>query len=307
MSNEPSKQKILTDVAQRAQAKQPDEIRLQPASDNPWTNPNVVEAHAAAFKSLGFAESGTYTIDVLPVTVRFLIKKSERLYSVIYEHQKAGVWINIVVLYNDDTSHTFTNTQDRGLEKRPGHPVSYATGAMADKLYTIALPQCRDLEERMPLTTEIIPVLFEKAWADGIRWRKSHPISDIEVASVFFSRNGQPTRVLRPERIRFVAEQDGIPERKLKAALTEVFDRFQSIDKAYLARVSYDESTETSVTLCLSSSQNVTLPLVEALTRSFASLFNKDQHLDMLIVRAPQLAQLEAVCRPFYSQKSPAR
>ena len=159
----------------------------------------------------------------------------------------------------------------------------------------------------MPLTTEVIPVLFEKAWADGIRWRKSRPISELEVASVFFLRNGQPTRVLRPERIHFVAEQDGIPERQLKAALTKVFDRFQSIDKAYLARVSHDESTETSVTLCLYSTQNVRLPLVEAMKQSFAALFNKDQHLDMLIVRSPQVPQLEAVCRPFYSQKQSSR
>ena len=73
---------------------------------------------------LGFADAGIYTVDVLPVGLQFLLNSSERMYAVIYEHPKAGIWINFVVLFEDETSVTFTNTQDRGLEKRPGYPTN---------------------------------------------------------------------------------------------------------------------------------------------------------------------------------------
>src|SRR2546423_9885257 len=98
-TDDPDKYKTLADVAKRAQANQPDEIRLLAAPEHRWANATAVEAHANAFKSVGFTEAGTYTVDVLPLALRFLIKESERMYSIIYEHPKAGVWINVVVLY----------------------------------------------------------------------------------------------------------------------------------------------------------------------------------------------------------------
>jgi hypothetical protein len=48
--------------------------------------------------------------------------------------------------------------------------------------------------------------------------------------------------VLRKDRIQFIAEQDGLPESDLKDALNKVFDVHQSVDKAYLALVGYDEA-----------------------------------------------------------------
>ena len=44
----------------------------------------------------------------------------------------------------------------------------------------------------------------------------------MEAASVVLSRGGQPTRVVRPERIQYIAEQDGPPERQLKEALKKL-------------------------------------------------------------------------------------
>src|SRR5438105_2741386 len=127
---------ILENVAKRATEKQPDEIHLIPAATHIWSNAAEIAAYANAFHEAGFTDAGTYTVDVLPVAIQFLLKAAERMYAVIYEHPKAGTWINLVALFEDGTSITFTNTRDRGLEKRPGHPIIYLTGANASQLYS---------------------------------------------------------------------------------------------------------------------------------------------------------------------------
>src|SRR5207253_4238259 len=155
---------------------------------------------------------------------------------------KAGIWINFVVLFQDGSSITFTNTQDRGMEKRPGHPTVHVAGAAAGQLYSIAVAQC-PRQPRKVLTPESLVAEFEKAWADRIQWRKSRGgISAAEVASVILSRGGQPTRVIRPERVHYIREQDGAPERELKAELSKIFDSHSGVTKAYLWQGKYDES-----------------------------------------------------------------
>src|SRR5262249_28466764 len=154
------------------------------------------------------------------------------MYAAIYEHPKAGVWMNLVVLHEDGTSITFSTTRDRGLEKRPGHPIVYSPGATAEQIYSLAMRQSPTNETRKALSAPSVVSEFEKAWADGVRWRKSLGMSVAVVASVILSRDGRPARALRPNRIDFVAEQDGQPERELKASLTAIFDQ-QSVEKAY--------------------------------------------------------------------------
>ena len=301
MSQDADKYKLLKAVAQRAGQKQPDEIHLIPAADHQWTNPVAIEGYAAGFRSVGFTDTGTYTIDVLPAVVHFLLKESERMYAVIYEHPKAGAWINIVVLFEDGTSMTFTSTQDRGLETRPGHPTIHVPGATAQQLYSTALAHC-PAGARKPLMPESIVQQFEKAWADGIQWRKSRDgISATEVASVILSRGGQPTRVLRPERVHYIREQDGAPERELKAALSKTFDSYAGVTKAYLVQVKYDESAETSVSLCLQSTARE-MKLVDGMRTAFKSLFRLGEHLDIMFVTPAEAQRIETVCPPFFTR-----
>src|SRR5439155_16193255 len=119
--------------AKRAIDKQPDEIHMIAAPDHVWTNKDAVDAHAQALRATGFTDAGSFTIDVLPVTTQFSLKKPDDVYAVIYEHPKVGVWLNLVILYENGASMTLTTTTDRGLEKRPGHPTLHVPGAPADK------------------------------------------------------------------------------------------------------------------------------------------------------------------------------
>jgi type III secretion system (T3SS) SseB-like protein len=259
--------------------------------------------HVTALHALGFIDAGIYTVDVLPVAIRFLLEATERTYAAIYEHPKAGVWINFVRLFEDGTSITFTNTQDRGLEKRPGHPTVHRPGATASQLYPVVHEQS-PAGTRKQLSPSSIVSEFEQAWADGVRWRKSRGgISTTEVASVILSRGSQPTRVLRPDRIHYVAEQDGAAERDLKAALTTLFERGDGVEKAYLVFVKYDESPEGGVALGLVSSSK-DLALVDGVRKIFASRFAPNAHLDILFVTTAEAARIGRVCAPFYARAS---
>jgi hypothetical protein len=301
MNKEPEKYKVLKAIAQRASQKQPDEIHLIPAPDYQWRNPAAIEPYRTALDAVGFDDAGIYSVDVLPVGLQFLLKDSDQMYAVIYEHPKVGVWINFVVLFDDETSITFTNTQDRGLEKRPGHPIVHVAGATADQLYTIAVAQCPP-GTRKALTPESIAEEFEKAWAEGIQWRKSRGgISVREVASVVLSRGSRPARVFRAERVHYVAEQDGSAERELKNALRKIFESYSGVAKAYLVYVKYDESPEGAVALCLISTSRE-MKLVEDISKAFKSQFRKDEHLDIMFVSSTEAERIEAVCQPFFSR-----
>lgn len=301
MGDEINRREQLEAAGRRAAQKQPDEIHLRAAPEPAWVHGDEIESNARALRKLGFTEAGSYTVDVLPVTIRFLVKESDRVYAAIYEHPKVGIWLNLIILHEDGTSVTFTNTQDRGLEKRPGHPIFYLHRATAAQLFAM-LAQAVGGPQRRAVSAATIPAEFEKAWADGVRWRKSRSFSVAEVASVAISRDGSPARVLRKDRIQFIAEQDGPPERNLKDALRKVFDLHQSVEKAYLSRVSYDEGSEIGVALCLTSATPADSSLMDDIRKTFAAAFKKGTHLDILFVSASDLPRLERVCPPFYTR-----
>ena len=298
MTDESTRRQQLEAAGKRATEKQPDEIHLCLAPEPTSVHAEEIEGHARALRELGFTEAGSYTVDVLPVTIRFLVKESDCVYAAIYEHPKVGVWLNLIILHEDGTSVTFTNTQDRGLEKRPGHPVFHFYRTTAAQLFAM-VQQAAGGPQRRAVSAATIPAEFEKAWTDGVRWRKSRSFTTTEVASVLISREGNPARVLRKDRIRYIAEQDGPPERDLKEALRKVLDVHQSVDKAYLALVSYDNA-EIGVALCLTSASPDDSSLMDDICKTFAAAFKKGTHLDILFISASDLPGLERVCPPFY-------
>jgi len=297
-----ARRELLSAAAKRATDTQPDQIRLIAAPQHAWSDASAVEAYAKPLRALGFTEAGAYTVDVLPVAIRFLLDGPGRMYAAIYEHAKAGVWLNLIALYEDGTSSTFTTTRDRGLEKRPGHPITYCTGASADQLHATLRRQLAASPAPRSLSASAIVREFEQAWADGIHWRKSRGVSIAEVASVMISRDGRPARVLRPERIQFIGAQDGEPERELAASLGAVFEEQGTVGKAYLVRVRYDDTAETSVALCLASATPTDARLLGEIRKVFANLFTSESHLDLLFVSSGDVARLERAAAPFYTR-----
>ena len=119
---------------------------------------------------------------------------------------------------------------------------------------------------------------------------------------MFWRKRKNPLEARRQPSIRFLGEQDGDPERQLKAALIGTFDEFPNLKRAYLARVSYGESEAFEVALCLSGNED--RALVKAAGSRFSELFAGAEHLDILFLNERQEAELQRVCRPFFASDS---
>jgi len=99
--------------------------------------------------------------------------------------------------------------------------------------------------------------------------------------------------------LRYIGEQDGVPEREFKERVVPLLDGSGVVERGYLARVAYDSASPEVVALCLRAQppQDVLLRDVGAV---FASMFGRDQHLDILFIDGDQEQELARVCPPFF-------
>ena len=102
---------------------------------------------------------------------------------------------------------------------------------------------------------------------------------------------------------RFCGEQDGVPEGELKERLVEFFRRDRSITKAYLAIIAFNEPLVYGVALCLRTSFGCDVGMVDKISSIFASMFGRDEHLDIVFLDDEQERTLTKVCRPFFEQQ----
>jgi type III secretion system (T3SS) SseB-like protein len=125
----------------------------------------------------------------------------------------------------------------------------------------------------------------------------------VSMASFKSSSSRKPQQLTVPA-IKFVGEQDGPPERDLKARLIKLFRDRPSVERAYLARTEYPDATGMQVTLCVVSSTGEDKSLVSQVSDIFGDMFGAHEHLDILFIRDEQEQQLRAVCMPFYKPNS---
>ena len=98
--------------------------------------------------------------------------------------------------------------------------------------------------------------------------------------------------------VRFLGEQDGKPERELKSELCTVFSRYAAVEKAYLARVSYDAQNDPGVALCVVGSPSDTL--LGELQNLFHNMFQISEQLDIMFLSREQELELHAVANAFF-------
>jgi len=100
--------------------------------------------------------------------------------------------------------------------------------------------------------------------------------------------------------VRFIGEQDGTPERELKAEFCQLFADRPHIRSAYLAQVAFVDSEPTEVVFAVQSTTGDDLELVRAICECFAQRFRRDAHLDIMFMTAEQAIDAAAVCKAFY-------
>jgi len=175
---------FLKDVGQKALANQPDQIKLSQQPGHHWKDAAAVNRLAEPLLKRGFTDLGPYSVDVMPyVMLRFLANPAVSIYACVYEHAKAGIWLDLVSRYDDGSGATFTTVRPTGLDPNPRELVVHAPGSSSDMLYGRMLVE-RPQRPLIRLDAAEVIRLFEAVYAEQILWRKTRGVSAREVGNV---------------------------------------------------------------------------------------------------------------------------
>ena len=105
--------------------------------------------------------------------------------------------------------------------------------------------------------------------------------------------------------VRFMGEQDGANEKNFKVSLIELFQNYSALERAYLARVLYEDADTIHVALCLAGQKDHNVE--RAAGQVFTQIFRSDCHLDIFFLQSSsQEQELAEVCRPFVVASRPS-
>jgi len=173
----------LKDIGKKAVAAQPDRITLGRISSPDW-QVSSVEQIISSLCAAGFTDAGAYSVDKMPgVKVALLVKPEDCVAAHVYEHPKAGIWIELATRYQDGTSTTLTTLPSTGQNQPAWLTTIRAGKAPAGDLVRQFIEERRWRSGVMkPVSAEQAPREFEEGFARYMSWRKATPMSADEVA-----------------------------------------------------------------------------------------------------------------------------
>ena len=150
----------------------PPRITLVPQDRLAWQDEAQMQRFAAPLPALGFVEAGLWSTREVPgLAIAAFIQPIERVTAVIYEHPAAGVILDMVTRYTDDTSVTYATTEHAGqLDEWPGHQNIHVPDADSETVFRRLLAERPDAE-MVPAVASGFKEHFERAYADEMDWR----------------------------------------------------------------------------------------------------------------------------------------
>ena len=180
--------KTAESIGRQAVDQQPDHIHLTRRGPQVWANAGRAEALANPLLATGFEDAGTYAIDEMPnIYVRLLVDANHSITAAIYEHPRAGQWLELTSRYVDGTSASFNTLKATGLQHRPGHQSVNAPGLEPAALLERSLSE-RPQKALVKVNSGEVVSRFEDGYAQGIAWRKRRGVSAAEVVQVASQR-----------------------------------------------------------------------------------------------------------------------
>jgi hypothetical protein len=171
-------------IGSRAVSRQPDAIHLEKCDPTSWKDRGAILPLVSPLLQRGFQDAGVFRVNELPgLTLQLLVEPHESMMGVVYEHPKAGHWVEVAARYRDGESITCSSSPPTGLAPRPGHAVINAPELGAAALYERARADSGS-RPRERVTTFSVQTMFERAYAESIAYRKQKGVSAREVANV---------------------------------------------------------------------------------------------------------------------------
>jgi hypothetical protein len=181
----------LAQIGNEAVMKQPSNIRLLRKDGFAWKDPAKIAELSDPLLSRGFSDAGTYAVDAMPgVMVRLLVNPSQSMYACVYEHPKAGNWVELMSAYQDGTTASFSTLPATGLDDRPGSKSVRVPGSNSGALYDRAIKE-RPQGMLKPVSASSVVSTFEGLYAEAMAWRKNRGVTSAEVAKVALKGAGR--------------------------------------------------------------------------------------------------------------------
>ncbi len=181
-----------------------------------------VARRVRVFEEQGFQRAGAFDVAEMGGAMMIgLVHETARLIGVVYRHEQAGVWSDVVVNYQPEGSLTVTNApMGHELDHRPGHEKLYdKTMDEAALLARMASEASR--RERRVVRVEEFAAEAERAYAEDMAWRaeRGGPTTE-EIERVASDMDGKfsPDQIAQAKQI--LSAQAGPRE---EAALREAF------------------------------------------------------------------------------------
>jgi hypothetical protein len=177
-------QGALNGVGKKAIDAQPDFVNLERDEFPKFTNPAGVEALKNPLLASGFECVGTFNVDKMPgVKIAMLAKPDDYVTAYIYEHAKAGIWIELVTRYQDGGTHSLTTLPATGIQPPPFVKTIRAVKAPAGDLVRQLIGGRRSGDMKRVAASDAVAD-FEENYAKYILWQKNKGMTTAEMAQV---------------------------------------------------------------------------------------------------------------------------
>ncbi len=155
-----------------SQGVQPARIHLVRDRDLEWAHRAQVAARVRDLRRVGYETITSFRIaEIEGLHLVGLAHRQAGYLAVVYEHRLAGVWCNLVAVYESGETLTVSNArQGRTLEPMPGHEKHLLRGASVAALYKSFKRHLRG-SPRLRIVPGNFVQVFEDAYAREVAWR----------------------------------------------------------------------------------------------------------------------------------------
>jgi hypothetical protein len=152
----------------------PAHIHLTPVGTASWDNEDAVKRLIEPLAGLGFERVGAFQVDeVGGLQLEAWVLPARSVSAVVYDHPKAGLWLDLFTHFEDGTRFTCANTsRGEGVDHAPGHDSRRYAGLGTKELFERFMAERPDRPAK-PVSLETFVETFERVYAEEMAWRNS--------------------------------------------------------------------------------------------------------------------------------------
>lgn len=147
----------------------PFRISLQRLPAVEWQRPDEAARLIEPLRQAGFAEVGSFAIQPGDIVLVALCRCGDSIYGVVYQHPKAGIWLDLITRYQDGTRFTYGTQRDTLLDRAEHNVMRFHEALPAGELLSRFLVE-RPSKPMESMSADDFVGHFEQAYADSMNW-----------------------------------------------------------------------------------------------------------------------------------------